>query len=124
MTIDLNHEFFQLEQKLALVGQKLSIADANKLIADEFVEFGVSGKVWRKPEIVSAITSWPVIERVVKNFSVTELSPSICLVTYVSRQNSNSEQGPTNSLRSSIWRRTNGIWQIIFHQGTRCSEDK
>jgi hypothetical protein len=106
---------FELEQRLAQVGRKLSAAGSS-LIAEDFVEFGASGKVWTKAEIISAMSQWEPIERVVEDFRVRELSASVCLVTYkvigVDRQPS------PFSLRSSVWRKNGDAWQIVFHQGT------
>ena len=73
---------FELEQRLARVGGKLSAQDASLLIADDFVEFGASGKVWTKNEIVTAICQWEPSERVIENFTVRELGADVCLVTY------------------------------------------
>jgi hypothetical protein len=107
---------FELEQRLAQVGGRLSTEDAFSLIAEDFVEFGSSGKVWSKAEIIAAMSQWSPIERIVENFSVRELSASVCLVTYkvigVDRRAS------PFSLRSSIWRKNGETWQIVFHQGT------
>jgi Uncharacterized protein conserved in bacteria len=107
---------FELEQQLAQVGRKLSAEDASSLIAEDFVEFGASGKVWSKTEIIASMSQWPPIERIVENFSVRELSDSVCLVTYKSVGVKG--QASPFSLRSSIWRHTGERWQIVFHQGT------
>jgi hypothetical protein len=48
----------ELEQRLAQVGGKLSAEDASLLIAEDFLEFGASGKVWTKDEIIAAISQW------------------------------------------------------------------
>ena len=47
---------FELEQRLAQVGRRLSAEDAGSLIAEDFVEFGASGKVWSKAEIITAMS--------------------------------------------------------------------
>jgi hypothetical protein len=98
------------------VGRKLSAEDASSLIAYDFVEFGSSGKVWSKAEIIAAMSEWSPFERIVEDFGVRELSASVCLVTYkvigVDRQAS------PFSPRSSIWRNNGETWQIVFHQGT------
>jgi hypothetical protein len=73
---------FELERRLAQVDRRLSAEDAFSLIAEDFVEFGSSGKVWSKAEIIAAMSEWSPIERIVENFSVRELSASVCLVTY------------------------------------------
>ena len=88
-------------------------------IADDFVEFGASGKVWTKTEIITAIAGWGPSERLVENFTVRELSPGICLVTY--KVIGKDRQPNPSSLRSSIWRKHGESWQIIFHQGTTTS---
>jgi hypothetical protein len=110
---------FDLEQRLARIREKPTRAALDLLIADEFVEFGVSGKIWRKSTILDALSEWPVIERVIDDFIVRELSRSLCLVTYRSTRKSESNELSTSSLRSSIWRLQNDQWQIIFHQGTK-----
>ena len=93
---------FELEQRLAQVGRKLSADDASALIAEDFVEFGASGKVWSKAEIIAAMSQWAPIERIVENFSVRELSASICLVTYKVIGVTKDRQASPFSLRSSI----------------------
>jgi hypothetical protein len=107
---------FELEERLAQVGRKLSPEEASSLIADDFVEFGSSGKIWSKTEIIAAISEWSPIERIVEDFSVRELSPSVCLVTY--KVFSPGRRDSRHALRSSIWHQNGGKWQIVFHQGT------
>jgi glyoxylase I family protein len=108
MIRDQDRMLLELEQRLARIGRRISIAEASDLIADDFVEIGVSGTVWTKSKIVPLIADCPLTEGEIEDFSVRELSPSICHAIY--RLGS--------SLRSSIWRKSGGRWQIIFHQGT------
>jgi hypothetical protein len=110
---------FDLEQRLARISENPTRDALDLLIADEFVEFGVSGKIWRKSTILDAISEWPVIEHVIDDFRVRELSGSLCLVTYRSTRKSEFDELSTSALRSSIWRLQNDQWQIIFHQGTK-----
>lgn len=112
-----NHDdmLLDLEQRLAQVGRKLSPEDASSLIADDFVEFGASGKVWAKSEIIAAMSQWAPIERKVEDFTVHELCSSVFLVTY---RVSKDGQASSFSLRSSLWRKKDENWQILFHQGT------
>jgi hypothetical protein len=110
--------FFRLEQQLAQAGGRLSVEDASSLIAEDFVEFGASGKVWSKAEIIAAMSQWTPSDRIVANFRVRELSASVCLITYESIAVTKQRKDPLPSLRSSIWRRTSDRWEIVFHQGT------
>ena len=107
---------FELEQRLARVGRKLSFEEISALIAADFIEFGASGRVWTKEEIVAALSQWEPQERVVEDFVVRELSASVCLVTY--RVLAVDRKPLPFSLRSSIWRHAGDQWQLIFHQGT------
>jgi len=100
------------------VGRRLPSEEASSLIAADFVEFGASGKVWSKAEIIAAMSQWAPIERIVEDFGVRELSASICLVTYKVIGVTKDRQASPFSLRSSIWRYTGERWQIVFHQGT------
>src|SRR6185503_818704 len=59
---------FELEQKLAQAGGRLSAGEASALIAEDFVEFGASGKVWTKAEILAAMPGWSPRKRIVENF--------------------------------------------------------
>jgi hypothetical protein len=105
---------FELEQRLAQVGKKLPADEISAIIAEDFVEFGSSGKIWSRAEIIAAMSKWEAIERIVDDFRVRDLSPSLCLVTY----KSSASGKPGFSLRSSLWRKDGDGWRIIFHQGT------
>ncbi|MGH7767430.1 MAG: DUF4440 domain-containing protein [Candidatus Binatia bacterium] len=118
MSSERDNLLFELEQRLAQVGRKLSAEDAASLIAEDFVEFGASGKVWSKAEIIAAISQWSPVERIVEDFHVRELSASVCLVTYKVVGVTKDGQPSPFSRRSSIWRYSGEKWQIIFHQGT------
>lgn len=107
---------FELEQRLAQVGRKLSAEEASSLIAEDFIEFGASGKVWSKAAMIAALSQSEPIQRIFKDFTVRELGASFCLVTY--KVIGVAGQPPLFSLRSSIWRNNGETWQIVFHHGT------
>jgi hypothetical protein len=81
------------------------------LIADDFVEFGSSGRVWDaafiRESLAASTTGWVEIV----DFVIDELADGVVLATYrVIR--------PAPSNRSSVWVRRDGRWMIRFHQGT------
>ena len=82
------------------------------LIADDFTEYGASGRTWTAPETRVALSRETAADPVeLLDFTVTELAPGVALVTY--------RLGPPRpSRRSSIWVRRVGRWQVRFHQGT------
>lgn len=116
----MNDEFFlQLEEALLRANAK-NIGEAANLIADDFREFGSSGRVHTKSDVLEYLklprdSKWQIEE-----FEVQILSPEAALVTY--RIIETKPNGETKtSMRSSIWQQRDETWQLVFHQGTRVS---
>lgn len=92
----------------------------SELLADEFIEFGSSGTVYNKTQIIEALEKESVDRRIaVRDFAVKEIAPGVALITYISEREDPAGGDPASALRSSIWKLINGRWQMIFHQGTR-----
>jgi hypothetical protein len=109
--------FFALETALHKREVRNSPKEVYELLADEFVEFGSSGRVYDKPAMIKALnneTSDPQIT--VEEFTVRDLAPDVVLVTYKSKP---AGSQVITALRSSIWKRIDSRWQVVFHQGTR-----
>ncbi|WP_242966799.1 DUF4440 domain-containing protein [Desulfosporosinus sp. FKA] len=92
------------------------------LLADDFVEFGSSGRTYDKIQVVEGLPHSPTVPTVIEDFQVKVLSSYVVLATYRAVKANESREEMRNSLRSSIWRFTDGRWQIVFHQGTRSME--
>jgi hypothetical protein len=90
----------------------------SRLLADDFIEFGSYGKIYDKQQIIDQLQSRSSAEYSVTNLQVELLSSSIALVTYRCFRSSQIDRGKNISLRSSIWRKGNESWQMVFHQGT------
>jgi hypothetical protein len=89
------------------------------VLAEDFREFGSSGRFWTR----EAILEWMASEEAfppptVEDFAVGMLSPDVVLVTYRAVRDGAAEKARRETLRSSIWVRRAGGWQILFHQGT------
>jgi hypothetical protein len=108
---------FELETSLHKKQVRNSTESTSALLADAFIEFGSSGRVWNKASIIESMRREAVDQQVtVEDFAARGLAPDVVLVTYISRK------GAGSTLRSSIWKRCEGRWQMIFHQGTRSAE--
>jgi aminoglycoside 6'-N-acetyltransferase len=101
-----------LEQSLLDSCVRQSTGQLNKLIADDFLEFGSSGKVYNKQECIKPDETSRKFA--VSEFKIKELSKDVTLATYKT-----TEDGIA-ALRSSIWKRYGDEWKMIFHQGTKC----
>ena len=88
----------------------------DKLLDDSFVEFGASGKVFTKREIISSLVNDPELGVIVEDEKVRCIENNVFLVTYRSKNMALGVRRTSN--RSSIWKKTNEGWKMVFHQGT------
>jgi len=88
-----------------------------QLLSEEFSEFGASGKQWSRSDVLRMLKSQGSLgETRVEGFKVTQLGDENALLTY---SLITLNEGVANtSIRSSVWKRTNLSWQMLFHQGT------
>jgi len=113
--------FFELETSLHKKQIRNSADATSALLADAFVEFGSSGRIFNKSSIVESMRTETLDQQViVEDFAARELAPGVVLVTYISKKVAG-DQSAVSALRSSIWKRFDGKWQMIFHQGTKSS---
>ena len=90
------------------------------LISDDFLEFGRSGGVYRKEEVVQSLAAGhdrKLSDLTAYGYELNALAADVMLLTYrtIRRREGGSE---LHTLRSSIWKLIDGRWQMIFHQGT------
>lgn len=113
-------DLFELETSLHKKHIRNSPQAVAALLADDFIEFGSSGRIFNKAAIIEALKTEVADQQVtVENFQVRELAPGVALVTYIASKPADSESTVIRALRSSLWQHANGRWQMSFHQGTR-----
>jgi hypothetical protein len=108
-------EIRALELSLLTSPERLSAEFLDRVISDEFREFGASGHTYDKHEAIAMLlkapsppSADPTTPPELVDFRAVELAPGVALATWRTPR----------SLRSSIWRREGGTWRICFHQGT------
>ena len=87
------------------------------LLADDFIEFGSSGCIYNKQQVVESLRREQKINRSMLDFKIVELSSDVVLAIYKIVNHSTSKV----SLRSSVWKLIDERWQMVFHQGTSIS---
>ena len=118
MKDDLTRIIGGLEVELLQPEVRSNAGRVSELLADDFVEFGESGKRYTKQDVLSALLKPVNVTYSIFDLSVTEISSDVALATYRA-QKEDPETGRTSiSLRSSLWINRDGKWQMIFHQGT------
>lgn len=92
--------------------------DIENQMCDEFWEVGASGNVYTKQDVLDTLLVryndlnyqdiWET-----KDFKLTKITADNYLLTYVLIQDKTRV-----TRRSTLWRRVNGSWKILYHQGT------
>lgn len=111
---DLERELHDLELQFMRPGVRSSRKSLEELLAEDFVEFGSAGDIYDRSSIVSALVLEAPVAWSIASFQAKLLAGDVALVTY-----SATKGGGESALRSSIWRRIDGRWRMVFHQGTR-----
>ncbi|MDB6083608.1 MAG: hypothetical protein JWN43_1489 [Gammaproteobacteria bacterium] len=111
-------ELRRLEERLLDRAVRNDPEQVAKLLADDFVEFGSSGRIFDKAKTIDVIGDEYPVTRVVTAFDVVLLSPEVALVTYHIRRSGPSSSEVFCSLRSSVWQWSPQGWRMRFHQGT------
>ena len=115
MQESLTEVLLELENQLLQDEVRQSPGDIDRLLADEFVEFGSSGRIYR---IQGCTGGMGRIDAFISDFQAKTLAPGVALATYRLVKHDQAEPAMKHSLRSSIWRLKDGRWQMVFHQGT------
>jgi|SRR5271165_555568 len=91
-----------------------------ELLAEDFLEFGSSGRVWTRRSIIDLLaTEMNFFPPSIEDFQCSFLAENVALVTYRTVRTDPKSGEQLVSLRSSIWTRRDGEWRMRFHQGTR-----
>jgi ribonuclease HI len=89
------------------------------LLSEDFLEFGSSGAIHTKSDIIASLRAEKPIRISVENLKIRHLSAQAAFVTYQACRHTDP---PEYSLRSSIWQRGPLGWQMLFQQGTVSSK--
>ena len=102
----------KLEKQLLQSSTRKSVDNLAALLADDFIEFSSSGRIFNKQQTIASLQLESPVQRTLSEFKTQQLAPDVVLVTYKITQ-------PTCSLRSSIWKSIDNQWRMVFHQGTK-----
>ncbi|MDL4862568.1 DUF4440 domain-containing protein [Halomonas elongata] len=106
-------EIESLEMELVDPGTRKNAARLQELLADEFLEFGSSGMVIRKHDVLGNANFSGETNYQLSNFEFRALGDKHILVTYRSIKSA-----VEIAYRSSIWIKESGRWKMLHHQST------
>lgn len=108
----------QLEERLLQPEIRRNPEAVAALLADGFREFGSSGRIFSKQQILDDLTTEAGHNLTLTDFHCEMPSPDVALVTYRSARKTESH-ATMEALRSSLWVYRDHRWQMLFHQGTK-----
>jgi hypothetical protein len=94
-------------------------ARVDALLAEDFLEFGSSGRVWSREATLELLTSEDYTRPAMEDFKCAWIGEGVALVTYRTVRVDRSSGLRSVALRSSIWIEELGEWRVRFHQGTK-----
>lgn len=102
-----------LERRLLGRDVRADAAALDELLHADFIEIGASGRTWTRDAIVAALLADPDPGPLdVADLDAIVIGPDAVIITY------ETTRPERRVLRSSLWIRSDGRWQIVFHQGT------
>ena len=113
-----------LEERLLDPEVRRDQAQLEQLLAPAFMEFGSSGRIFTREQIIAELASeLPSSNLSLTHFNLVAHSADWALVTYrTSRPPEDPHLPGSSALRSSTWIKRDGRWQMLFHQGTPTGE--
>lgn len=101
---ELEAEIRRLEERLLTPQVRASAEELACLLADDFLEFGGSGRVFDRQEVIATLPLQPKERFALTDFRLRLLAPTIALAMYRVVRSGGQQGAPQGSLRSSIWR--------------------
>ena len=114
---DLKEMFLKLETELITQSVRSSVDRLNELLANDFIEYGSSGSVYDKKITIDSLTNKPSPAYKIYDLEAALLSDNFAQTRFKTDR-INLDGTTLTSLRSSIWRKKDDMWQMYFHQGT------
>jgi glyoxylase I family protein len=115
---ELAAHLFDLEQQLLQPSTRRDATALTSLLTEDFREFGSSGGVYTRQQVIDLLAAETPRHITLSDPLCRQLAEDIALLTYRSARII-ARQITSQALRSSLWVRRNGRWQMLFHLGTR-----
>jgi glyoxylase I family protein len=114
---DLAAHLIHLEQQLLQPSTRRNAAALTSLLAEDFREFGSSGRIYTRQQIIDALADESPRNITLSDPLCQQLTECAVLLTYRSTRTSTLNVA-SDALRSSLWIYRDQRWQMLFHQGT------
>jgi hypothetical protein len=109
---------FALEQELLTNSTRKNRNRLEQLLAPDFFEFGSSGNVWSRNDILERLPAEASTQVTASHFKAHKISADAVLITYQTMR-VEADGSMFKAMRSSVWKSNGTDWQMFFHQGTK-----
>jgi len=116
-SVTLAYQLRALEEELLRPEIRKDPIHVADLLADDFREFGKSGRVFDKSTVLTSLQEESTAQILMQDFTCTPVADHAALITYRSIRIEPTGQR-LEALRSSLWVFREDRWQVLFHQGT------
>jgi hypothetical protein len=116
MTKDIHDTIYRLEESLWKAETRFDVNYMEEVLHPKFFEFGRSGSIYNRAGILSYNSGTIDTVFPLKDFQLHHISDEIIQATYISQVTYDGMLEKAN--RSSIWKKEEDEWKLIFHQGT------
>ncbi|NMP30040.1 nuclear transport factor 2 family protein [Thalassotalea sp. M1531] len=112
-----------LEVELHQFETRSNFSRIDQLIHTSFIEIGYSGTVYAKSDILESLLNEAKPTYIVwsQEYQFIELAENIVQVMYKEARLDAQGKLSRHSIRTSIWQKELGNWQVRFHQATPTS---
>lgn len=108
----------ELEKSLFKYKFMSNITYLNEIIDDSYKEIGKSGRIFNKEDVIKELFMLNEDRNIIiYNFTCNNIDKNIYLVHYITKK------GTENIFRTSIWKKDNNKFKIIFHQASLYLEE-
>jgi hypothetical protein len=108
-----------LEETLLDPAVRRDRARVAALLAEDFEEFGSSGRAWTREQVLELLASEEYAPPAMEDFKCDLIAENVALVTYRSVKTDAVSGVRASALRSSVWVKDAKGWRVRFHQGTK-----
>ena len=93
-------------------------ARVTAMLAEDFQEFGSSGRLWTREQILGLLATETPQPLSMEDFECHRIAEGVALVCYRGVHIDPLTHQRDTTLRSSLWTKHSGEWRLRFHQGT------
>lgn len=108
----------ELEQQLLTMAARRDVKLLQQILDEQFIEVTSVGDVYNKNDIILMLSKQNNYHYQLSQPVFQMLTKTTVLLVYQVTKHDLEKNIKIDSMRSSVWRKRDDQWQMVFHQGT------